>query len=418
MSEKDCVLDINEKPKNIFSWFLLSTQHVFAMFGATILVPIIVGLNPLTALFTAGLGTLLFILITKAKVPIFLGSSFAFIPPLIAISAAFGWEYAMGGAFISGLFYCLISFIIYKCGKEWFNRMFPPIVIGAVIITIGLNLAPVAVGMAMNNPDGIYSLVYFSIAMFSLASTIIISVFTKGFFKVIPILGGIILGYLFTLIMGFIFPIYNIIDFSIISSAPWFNFPSLIIPKFAITPILIFVIVSLATILEHIGDVHAVSSITGRNLYENPGVTKTLIGDGLATSLASLFGGPPNTSYGENVGVLSLTKVFSVWVTGGAAVIAILLSFIGKFGAVIQTIPTPVLGGVCMLLFCLIAASGLKMLVKAGIDYSDNKNLCITACILAPGIGGLAFNAGQFSLSGVALGAILGIIANLIISRK
>jgi len=414
------VYDIHEKPKSIASWFVLSFQHVFAMFGATILVPIIVGLNPLTALFTAGIGTLLFIAITGAKVPMFLGSSFAFIPALIAISSSLGWSYAMGGAICVGLFYIIIASIIKKFGTKWFDTVFPPVVIGSVIISIGLYLAPVAVNMAMTL-DGAgngYSLVLLSIAAVSLAATIFLSVFSKGFFKIIPILGGIIVGYVFTLIMGQFFPAYNLINFSIVASAPWLNFPQIIVPQFSWAAIVVFLIVSIATMIEHFGDVYAVSSITNRELFKDPGVHRTLIGDGLATSFAALFGGPPNTSYGENVGVLSITKVYSVWVIGLGAIIAIVISFFGKFGAVIQTIPTPVLGGVCMLLFSLIAASGLRMLVKNGVDYSDNKNLCVTACILAPSLGGLALNAGQFSLSGVALGAVLGIVANLIVNLK
>jgi uracil permease len=268
----------------------------------------------------------------------------------------------------------------------------------------------------MNIGDS-YSLVALSIAAISLASTIFMSVFVKGFFKVIPILGGMLIGYFFTLIMGFFFPVYNIIDFSIVTAASWFNTPTLVLPQFNLAAIVIFIIVSIATIIEHFGDIFAVSAITGRKLYENPGAHRTLIGDGLATSLAALFGGPPNTSYGENVGVMAITKVYSVWVIIGAAIIAIFLSFFGKFGALIQTIPFPVLGGVCMLLFCLIAAQGLRMLVSAGVDYKDNRNLCVTACVLAPAIGGLVFSVGQFSISGIALGAVLGVIVNLIINR-
>jgi len=412
---KSCVLDVHEIPKP-GQWILLSFQHVFAMFGATVLVPIIVGLDPLTALFTAGIGTLLFLLVTKAKVPMFLGSSFAFIPPLIAISGSMGWGYAMGAALVSGLMYVLVAFLIKALGKDWINKLFPPVVIGAVIVTIGLSLVPVAIGMASKTGDA-YSLPNLTVALFSLFVTITVSTFVKGFLKIIPILVGIVAGYLFALFMGCCLPEYygGLVNFAPIAEAKWVHVPSLVMPRFALAPILIFAVVSIATIIEHMGDLFTVSSITDKKLYEDPGLHRTLIGDGLATSLASLFGGPPNTSYGENVGVLAITKVYSTWVYGGAAVLAIILSFIGKFGAFIQTIPTPVLGGVSMLLFSLIASSGLRMLVKAGVDYKDNKNLCVTACILAPGIGGLALNVGQFSLTGVALGAVLGIIANLVI---
>ncbi len=404
-------------------WIPLSIQHVFAMFGSTILVPILVGLEPTTALFTAGTGTLIYILMTKAMVPAFIGSSFAFITPLIAISSQYGWPYAMGGAFISGIVYCIVAFIISRVGSDWIHRALPPVVIGSVIIVIGLNLAPTAMNMAMytNTSDtSTYSLVYLSIALVTLAVTVVANVFFSGFFSVIPILFGLVSGYLFTLIMGFFFPQYNIIDFSIVSSASWFGFPHFALPKFKIVPILTFVIVSFATICEHLGDTLVISRVVGKNYYEDPGLKRTLLGDGLATTWASLWGGPPNTTYGENVGVLAITGVYSVWVTGGAAVIAVLLSLFPKFGALIQTIPNPVLGGISMLLFGVIASSGLRTLVESGVDYQDKRNLTISSIILVIGIGGglLKFNMGpslEFSLGSVALSTLVGIVLNLII---
>ena len=407
-------------------WLPLSVQHVFAMFGSTILVPILVGLQPTTALVTAGTGTLIYILLTKAKVPAFLGSSFAFITPLIAISSQYGWPYAMGGAFCSGLMYALIAFIISRAGSGWIHRALPPVVIGSVIVVIGLNLAPTAMSMAMyeNTSDpSTYSLVYLSIALFTLAVTVVFNVFFKGFFSVIPILMGLFAGYLFTLIMGFIFPAYAIIDFTPVKSAAWFGFPSFALPKFALVPILTFIIVSFATICEHLGDTLVISKVVGENFYEEPGLKRTLLGDGLATTWASLWGGPPNTTYGENVGVLALTGVYSVWVTGGAAVIAIILSLFPKFGALIQTIPNPVLGGISMLLFGVIASSGLRTLVDSGVDYQDKRNLTISSIILVIGIGGglLKFSIGsalEFSLGSVALATLVGIILNLIIPAK
>ena len=404
-------------------WIPLSIQHVFAMFGATILVPILVGLDPTTALFTAGTGTLIYILLTKAMVPAFIGSSFAFITPLITISSQYGWPYAMGGAFASGIMYAIVAFIISRCGSGWIHRALPPVVIGSVIIVIGLNLAPTAMNMAMytNTSDtSTYSLVYLSIALVTLAVTVIANVFFKGFLSVIPILFGLAAGYIFTLVMGIFFPSYAIIDFTVVREAAWFGFPTFALPKFNLVAVLTFMIVSFATICEHLGDTLCISRVVGQDFYENPGLKRTLLGDGLATTWASLWGGPPNTTYGENVGVLAITGVYSVWVTGGAAVIAVILSLFPKFGALIQTIPNPVLGGISMLLFGVISASGLRTLVDSGVDYQDKRNLTISSIILVIGIGGgmLKFNivsSLEFSLGSVALSTLVGIILNLII---
>ena len=403
-------------------WIPLSFQHVFAMFGATVLVPLLTGLSPSTALFTAGTGTLLYILITGAKVPAFLGSSFAFIPALTAISAAYGMPYALGGAFCAGIFYALVAALVKVAGTHWLDKALPPVVIGSVIIVIGLNLAPVAMQSSMYN-NGTYSLVYFSIAAVTLAIAIIVSVFLKGFFNTIAILIGLAGGYLFTLIMGFFFPAYAIIDFSVVQKAAWFGLPSFAVPKFGIVPILTFIIVSLATICEHLGDTMVTSKVVGRDFYKTPGLHRTLLGDGLATAWAALWGGPPNTTYGENIGVMAITKVYSVWVIGGAAVIAVLLSFIQKFGAIIQTIPGPVMGGISMLLYGLIASSGLRTIVESGVDYKDKRNLTISSVIMVIGIGGgiLQFNIGadfHFALGGVALATVVGIVLNLVIPNK
>ena len=400
-------------------WIPLSLQHVFAMFGATILVPILTGLSPSTALFTAGTGTLIYILCTGAKVPAFLGSSFAFIPPLIAISGAYGVQYAMGGVIASGLFYCVIALIIRFAGTKWIDKAMPPVVIGSVIVVIGLSLAPVAMGMAMNDGDGNYSLVFLSIAAVTLCITVISNIFLKGFFSTIPILIGLVSGYLFTFIMGLFFPAYAIIDFQIVRDTPWFGLPQLQAPGFSLVPIVTFIIVSLATICEHLGDTLVTSKVVGQDFYKNPGLHRTIIGDGLASAWAGLWGGPPNTTYGENIGVMAITRVYSVWVIGGAAVFAVLLSFFRKFGALIQTIPTPVLGGISMLLFGIIASSGLRTLVESGVDYKDKRNLTISSVILVIGIGGgqLAFSITedvQFILAGVAFATVVGIILNLL----
>ncbi|MDY4611080.1 MAG: solute carrier family 23 protein [Sphaerochaetaceae bacterium] len=408
----------SERPP--FSQLLpLSIQHVFAMFGATILVPMLTGLSPSTALFTAGTGTLLYILLTGAKVPAFLGSSFAFIPALISISSAYGVGYAMGGAFCAGIFYCIVAGIIKVAGYNWLNKALPPVVIGSVIIVIGLGLAPTGMGMAMNDAAGNYSLVCLSIALVTLGVTVVANIFLKGFFSIIPILIGLVSGYLFTLIMGLFFPAYALIDFTVVKEAAWFGFPHFELPKFNFVAILTFVIVSFATICEHLGDTLVVSKVVGRDFYKDPGLHRTLCGDGLATAWAALWGGPPNTTYGENIGVLAITKVYSVWVVGGAAVIAVILSFFQKFGALIQTIPNPVMGGISMLLYGIIASSGLRTLVESGVDYKDKRNLTISSIILVIGIGGgmLSFSMGnglQFQLGGVALATVVGILLNLI----
>jgi uracil permease len=396
------------------------------MFGATILVPLLTDLSPSTALFTAGTGTLLFILCTGAKVPAFLGSSFSFIAPLIAVTASHGLSYALGGAIAAGIFYCIIAQIIRFSGTGWLDKVLPPVVIGSVIVVIGLYLAPIAMNMAMTGiGDGSapYNLVYLSIAGVTLCITIVANIFLKGFFSAIPILIGLIAGYIFTLIMGFFIPAYAIINFQIIQDASWFGFPKFHVPGFSIVPILIFIIVSFATICEHLGDMVVTSKIVGQDFYKNPGLHRTLSGDGIASVWAAIWGGPPNTTYSENVGVMAITRVYSVWVIGGAAVIAVFLSFFTKFGAIIQTIPNPVLGGVSILLFGIIASSGLRTIVESGVDYKDKRNLIITSVILVIGIGGgrLAFNITQelkFELTGIALATVIGIILNLVIPKK
>ncbi|MDR0388528.1 MAG: NCS2 family nucleobase:cation symporter [Spirochaetaceae bacterium] len=422
---KKDIIEPHERPP-LRRWIPLSIQHVFAMFGATILVPLLTGLNPSTALFTAGTGTLLYIVLTGAKVPAFLGSSFAFIPVLVSVGDAFGMPYALGGAVAAGIFYCIIGLIIRIAGTAWLDKALPPVVIGSVIVVIGLNLAPTAMNMAMRSgggADGEYSLVLLSIAFVTLGITVIANIFLKGFFSIIPILIGLVVGYLFTFIMGCIFPAYKIIDFDIVRNAPWFGLPTFAVPKFSFVPMLTFVIVSLATICEHLGDTLVTSKVVGRDFYKNPGLHRTLAGDGLATAWAAFWGGPPNTTYGENIGVMAITKVYSVWVIGGAALIAVILSFFQKFGALIRTIPTPVMGGISMLLFGIIASSGLRTIVESGVDYKDKRNLTISSVILVIGIGNgaLAFNITKdvkFQLAGVALATVVGIILNLLFSLR
>ncbi|MDR2343204.1 MAG: NCS2 family nucleobase:cation symporter [Spirochaetaceae bacterium] len=417
MIEKQ-VLGPQERP-DLRHWIPLSFQHVFAMFGATILVPLLTGLSPSAALFSAGTGTLIYILLTGAQVPAFLGSSFAFIPPLISISSAYGMPYALGGAFAAGIFYCVAAGIIKIAGTRWLDRALPPVVIGSVIVVIGLNLAPTAMSMAMNDAGGNYSLAMLSIAFVTLGVTVAANIFLKGFFSTIPILIGLVSGYVFTLVMGRFFSAYDIIDFQGVKDAVWFAPPQFAAPKFNFVAVLTFIIVSLATICEHLGDMLVTSKVVGCDFYKSPGLHRTLSGDGLATAWASLWGGPPNTTYGENIGVMAITRVYSVAVIGGAALIAIILSFFQKFSALIRTIPTPVMGGISMLLFGIIASSGLRTIVESGVDYKDKRNLTISSVIFVIGIGGgrLAFSVGggvQFQLAGVALATLVGIILNFV----
>lgn len=436
MSSNQEIMGPNYRPP-LSRWIPLSFQHVFAMFGATILVPLLTGLSTSTALFTAGTGTLIYILVTGAKVPTFLGSSFAFIPALIGIGQKYGMPYAMGGAICAGIFYCIVALIIKLVGRKWIDVALPPVVIGSVIIVIGMCLAPTAIKEAMyvgatGNPQD-YSLVYFSIAAVTLTIAVVATIFLKGFFNTLSILIGLVGGYLFTLIMGFFFPAYHLIDFTVVENAKWFGLPFLqlnaetgkyfwMAPKFNIVAILTFIIISISTICEHLGDLLTTSKVVGKNFYEDPGLHRTLLGDGIATAWAAIWGGPPNTTYGENIGVMAITKVYSVWVIGGAAVIAVILSFCQKFGAIIQTIPTPVLGGICTLLYGLIASSGLRTIVESGVDYQNKRNLTISSVIMVIGIGGgvLQFSVGNgftFSLGGVALATVVGILLNLIIPR-
>ena len=412
------LIDVHERPP-LSLWLPLSFQHVLAMFSATILVPVLTGLSISTALFTAGSGTIIYILVTGAKVPAFMGSSFAFLPALISIGSRYGMPYALGGAFFAGLFYVVVAIIVRLSGTKWIERALPPVVIGPVIISIGLTLMPSAIDSAMR-VEGEYSLSAFLTAVFTLAATIAAIIFLKGFLKTLAVLIGIAAGYLFSLLMGLILPSFKFIDFSLVAQASWFGVPTFTPPKFAFVPILTFIIVSLSTMCEHLGNTIVTSKVVGKEFLKKPGLHWTLAGNGLASAWAALCGGPSNTPYGENIGVMAITKIYSVWAIVGAAVISIILSFMQKFGAAMQTIPGPVLGGISMLLYGFIAANGLRTMAEAGIDYKSNRNLIIPSVILAIAIGGamLQFNVGgsfEFSLGGVALASVAGIILNLIL---
>ncbi|HHT42550.1 MAG TPA: uracil permease [Firmicutes bacterium] len=389
----------------------LGFQHLFAMFGATVLVPLLTGLDPAVALFTSGSGTLIFMLITMGKVPAYLGSSFAFIAPIISVSSIWGIEYAMGGAVAVGLVYAVVSLIIAKIGTDWIDKVLPPVVIGSVIMVIGLGLAGTAVEMAGLLDGGSLARADVRISIFTLIVTVIGVMFFKGFFAVVPILIGVVAGYVFALTQG-------AVDFTPVKEAAWFGLPSFVAPKFSWAAVAMMLPVSLVSITEHCGDVMVLSKITGKEFYKDPGLHRTMLGDGLATAWAGLWGGPPNTTYSENVGVLAITRVFSVSVIAIAAVIAVAISFVQKFGALISTIPAAVMGGVSIVLFGVIAASGIRTVVEAGIDYGDKRNLVISSVILVLGIGGAQLGLGEVKLHGMALAAVVGIILNLVLPKN
>jgi uracil permease len=412
------ILDVKEIPKP-FQWITLSLQHLFAMFGATILVPYLVGLSPAIALISSGLGTLAFLLITKFQVPAYLGSSFAFIAPVIAAKAAGGPGGAMVGTFLAGLVYGVVALVISKAGHRWIMNLLPPIVVGPVIIVIGLALSGTAVNMAMNNPAiGKYSLLHFSVALVTLAATIIFSIYAKKMLSMIPILAGIIVGYIYALLVG-------IVDFTPVLDAKWFEMPEFILPfvsykvKFTWDLVLLMVPVAIVTLSEHIGHQLVLSKVVGRDYIKEPGLHRSILGDGTATIISALVGGPPKTTYGENIGVLAITRVYSVYVIAGAAVFAIIFGFIGKITALIGTIPTPVMGGVSILLFGIIASSGLRMLVDSKIDFGNKRNLVISSVILVIGIGGAVIKVSEsLQIQGMALAAICGVLLNLILPGK
>ncbi|WP_422123586.1 solute carrier family 23 protein [Planococcus sp. X10-3] len=414
----EAVLDIKDKPKT-GQWISLSLQHMFAMFGATILVPQLVGLSPAIALLTSGIATIIFLLITQFKVPAYLGSSFAFIVPIQVATLSGGIGSAMIGAMFVSAVYALVSLIIWKTGYQWLMKILPPIVVGPVIIVIGLALAGTAVDMAMTIPaagnTSEYSLLHFSAAIVTLLTAIICTIYFKNIISLMPILIGLLVGYSYSAAIG-------IIDFTKIGEATWFAVPDFLLPgvdySFQVTPTLLFIMVPIAivTISEHIGHQLVLGKIVDRNYIKDPGLHRSILGDGLGTFISSLIGGPPKTTYGENIGVLAITRVFSVYVIFGAAVFAIVFSFAGKLMAAIETIPTAVLGGISILLFGIIASSGLRMLVDNNIDFGNKRNLVISSVILVIGIGGARLEFSEtFVIEGMALAAIIGVILNLVL---
>ncbi|MEQ0723229.1 uracil-xanthine permease family protein [Stutzerimonas stutzeri] len=392
---------------------LAGAQMLFVAFGALVLMPLITGMDPNVALFTAGLGTLLFQLVTKRQVPVFLASSFAFIAPIIAAKGEFGLPAVMGGVMAAGLVYMVLGFAVRLKGPGFIDRLLPPVVIAPVIISIGLALSPVAVNMAMGKAgDGSAQLIPYHTAMFismpALITTLLVAVLGKGLFRLVPILAGVAVGY------GLSFA-FGVVDTSGIAAAPWLAMPNFITPEFNIGAILFMVPVALAPAIEHIGGVVAIGSVTGNNYVKKPGLHRTLLGDGVATSAAGLFGGPPNTTYAEVTGAVMLTRNYNPKIMTWAAIFAIALAFIGKFGAGLLSIPVPVMGGILCLLFGSIAVVGLSTLIRHQIDLSEARNLIIVSVTLVFGIGGMAIGYGEFTLSGISLCAIIALLLNLVL---
>ncbi len=419
---KKLLLDVNEKP-TIGKWIILALQHVFAMFGATILVPIMVntaaGEEVLTipvALVTSGIGTLIYILCTKGRSPVYLGSSFAFIAPLAAAYVKGGISGAMVGVMAVGLVYVIFAILIHFIGKKWIDKLLPPVVIGPMIMIIGLSLAPSAISQVGLGTETQIDWRCIAVALITFLTTAVVMVRGKGFLKIIPFLVGIVVGYVSAICFG-------LVDFAPVLEAGFFSMPSFVVPFLNYTPnfsaLLTIVPISLVTIAEHIGDHTALSTIIGKNLLKDPGLDRTLLGDGLATFVAGFLGGPANTTYGENTSVVGMTKVASVWVIGLAAIIAICLGFLGKFTALVSTIPDAVLGGVSLLLYGFISVNGLKVLIENKIDFGKSKNIVVASTMLVLGLGGAAISIvhGDLSvtISGMSLAAIIGILLNLLL---
>ncbi len=382
---------------------LVGIQFLFVAFGSTVLVPLLVGLDPATALFTAGIGTFIFHMVTKGKVPIFLGSSFAFIAPIISASKQWGMSGTLAGMMGVALVYFVMSALIKWQGRRLLERLFPPVVIGPVIICIGLSLAPAAVNMAQEN---------WLLAFISLLTAILVLVLGRGLLKLVPVVCGIIVGYIVAWFMG-------LVDVSAVGSAPWFALPPSIthfhLPQFAWEPFLFMIPVAIAPVIEHIGDVFVVSAVADKDFVKDPGLHRTMLGDGLACLTAALFGGPPVTTYSEVTGAMQITRITAPSVIRIAAGTAIVISVIGKLSALLQSIPAAVLGGIMMLLFGSIASVGIQNLVNHKVDLNQTRNIIIVSVVLTLGIGGAILPMGSFSLSGIGLSALAGVILNLVL---
>lgn len=397
----------------VLETFPLSLQHLFAMFGATVLVPVLFKVDPATILLFNGIGTIIYLLICKMGIPAYLGSSFAFISPVMIVLSKYGYSAALGGFIAVGAVFVLVSLIIRAAGTKWVDVVFPPAAMGAIVAVIGLELAPTAARMAgMIPPAGVEMASWVPdpkviiVAIFTLAVTVLGSVLFRGFLAIIPILIGILSGYVLAFFMG-------MVDVAKIIEASWFSIPTIYFPEFNPAAIAIILPAALVVIAEHIGHLFVTGNIVGKDLVKEPGLARSLAGNGISTMISGFFGSTPNTTYGENIGVMAITKVYSTWVIGGAALIAILLSFVGKLAVAIAVIPSAVMGGVSLLLFGIIAASGIRMLVEAKIDYGQPRNLILTSVILIIGISGIQVNLGSISLQGMGLATVIGILLSL-----
>ena len=381
---------------------IVGAQFLFVAFGATVLVPLLVGLDPSVALFTAGMGTLIFHAVTKGKVPIFLGSSFAFIAPIIKATELYGLPGALFGIIGVGLVYGIMSLLIRLRGVGFIARLFPPIVVGPVIMLIGLSLAGTGVDMANSN---------WLLAIIALLTTVIVSLFGKGILRLIPIFSGIIIGYIASIFFGEV-------DFQPVLDAKWFALPAFVRPEVCWDAIIFMIPVAIAPVIEHIGDVYAINEVTGKDFVQDPGLHRTMLGDGLACIASSIFGGPPVTTYSEVTGAISLTKIADPSVIRIAALFGILFSVLGKVSALLKTIPEAVLGGIMLLLFGTIASVGVNTLVKNKVDLSNTRNIVIASLILTTGIGGAEMTIGSITIGGIGLAALVGVILNLVIPNN
>ena len=387
---------------------VVGAQFLFVAFGATVLVPLLVGLNPSVALFTAGIGTLIFHLVTKGKVPIFLGSSFAFIAPIVKATELFGLPGTLSGLVAVGAVYGIMSLLVRMRGVGFISRLFPPVVVGPVIMLIGLSLAGTGVQMASSN---------WALALVALTTTILVSMFGKGLLRLIPIFAGIVVGYLTAVVFDDLV-IADLVNFEPVKDAAWFALPNFVRPELCWEAIIFMIPVAIAPVIEHIGDVYAINEVTGKDFVKDPGLHRTMLGDGLACVAASFTGGPPVTTYSEVTGAISLTKIADPGVIRIAAIFGILFSVIGKMSALLKTIPEAVLGGIMLLLFGTIAAVGVNSLVKNRVDLGNTRNLVIVSIILILGIGGAEFSVGTFNFGGIGLSAVVGVLLNLILPKS
>lgn len=384
----------------------LSIQHMFAMFGASVLVPFIFGINPAIVLFMNGVGTLIFIAVTKGQAPAYLGSSFAFLAPAGIVIAEMGYEYALGGFVAVGFCGCVLSFIIYKCGTDWIDIVLPPAAMGPVVALIGLELSGSAASNAglLDETIDMKNVIVFAV---TLGVAVFGNILFRGFLSVIPILIAVIAGYIAALACG-------ILDFSQVAEAAWFAVPNFQTPKFDLGAIMMILPVLLVITSEHIGHQVVTSKIVGRDLLKKPGLHRSLFGDNFSTMLSGLIGSVPTTTYGENIGVMAVTKVYSVRVIGGAAVLSIICSFVGKLAMLIQTIPGPVIGGISFLLYGMIGASGIRILVDSQVDYGRSRNLMLTSIVFVTGLSGIKVNFGNIQLTGMVLACVVAMILSLI----